>query len=139
MAEALHSASQPCRGASNSRKVQARTGAIRIDPYDDDRIIAGQGTAAKELLEDVPDLDVVIAPVSAGGLLSGTAIASKGIRPQVRVIGAEPKNADDAFQSCVPEKSFPALRRTRLRMVCVPLLRRAHSQSCRNLWTKFPP
>jgi threonine dehydratase len=87
--------------------VQARTGAILIHPYDDDRIIAGQGTAAKELLEDVPDLDVVIAPVSGGGLLSGTAIASKGIRPQVRVIGAEPKNADDAYQSLRAGKIVP--------------------------------
>jgi threonine dehydratase len=88
-------------------EVQARTGAILIHPYDDDRIIAGQGTAAKELLEDVPDLDVVIAPVSGGGLLSGTAIASKGIRPQVRVIGAEPKNAEDAFQSLRAGKIIP--------------------------------
>jgi threonine dehydratase len=88
-------------------EVQARTGAVLIHPYDDDRIIAGQGTAAKELLEDVPDLDVVIAPVSGGGLLSGTAIASKGIRPQIRVIGAEPKNADDAFQSLHAGKIVP--------------------------------
>ncbi len=88
-------------------EVQARTGAILIHPYDDDRIIAGQGTAAKELLEDVPDLDVVIAPVSGGGLLSGTAISSKGIRPQVRVIGAEPTGADDAFQSLRAGKIVP--------------------------------
>jgi threonine dehydratase len=80
-------------------KVQARTGAILIHPYDNDRIIAGQGTAALELLEDVPDLDMIIAPVSGGGLLSGTSISSKNMRPQIRVIGAEPKNADDAFQS----------------------------------------
>jgi threonine dehydratase len=91
-----------------SAEVQARTGAILIHPYDDDRIIAGQGTAAKELLEDVPDLDVVIAPVSGGGLLSGTAIASKGMRPQIRVIGAEPKNADDAFQSLRAGKIIPS-------------------------------
>jgi threonine dehydratase len=88
-------------------EVQARTGAILIHPYDDDRIIAGQGTAAKELLEDVSDLDVVIAPVSGGGLLSGTAIASKGIRPQIRVIGAEPKNADDAYESMRAGKIVP--------------------------------
>jgi threonine dehydratase len=88
-------------------EVQARTGAILIHPYDDDRIIAGQGTAAKELLEDVPELDVIIAPVSGGGLLSGTAIASKGLRPQIRVIGAEPKNADDAYQSLRAGKIVP--------------------------------
>lgn len=79
--------------------VQARTGAILIHPYDNDRIISGQGTAAAELLEDMPDLDVIIAPVSGGGLLSGTAIASKGMKPGIRVIGAEPKNADDAYRS----------------------------------------
>jgi len=80
-------------------RVQARTGAILIHPYDNDSIIAGQATAALELLEEVPDLDVIIAPVSGGGLLSGTCISSKGMRPQIRVVGAEPKNADDAFQS----------------------------------------
>jgi len=79
--------------------VQVRTGAILIHPYDNDRIISGQGTAAAELLEDMPDLDVIIAPVSGGGLLSGTAIASKGMKPGIRVIGAEPKNADDAYRS----------------------------------------
>ena len=79
--------------------VQARTGAILIHPYDNDRIIAGQGTAAAELLEEMPDLDMIITPVSGGGLLSGTAIASKGMKPQIRVVGAEPKNADDAYRS----------------------------------------
>ena len=79
--------------------VQQSTGAILIHPYDNDLIIAGQGTAAAELLEEIPDLDLIIAPVSGGGLLSGTSIASKAIRPQIRVVGAEPKSADDAFQS----------------------------------------
>ena len=79
--------------------VQARTGAILIHPYDNDRIIGGQGTAAAELLEEMPDLDMIIAPVSGGGLLSGTAIASKGMKPRIRVLGAEPKNADDAYRS----------------------------------------
>ena len=79
--------------------VQARTGSILIHPYDNDRIIAGQGTAAAELLEEMPDLDIIIAPVSGGGLLSGTAIASKGMKPRIRVLGAEPKNADDAYRS----------------------------------------
>jgi threonine dehydratase len=79
--------------------VQAQTGAVLIHPYDNDKIIAGQGTATLELMEEIPDLDVVIAPVSGGGLLSGTSIAAKGMRPQIRVVGGEPKNADDAFQS----------------------------------------
>ncbi len=79
--------------------LQAQTGAILIHPYDNDKIIAGQGTATLELMEEIPDLDLVIAPVSGGGLLSGTSIAAKGLRPQIRVVGGEPKNADDAFQS----------------------------------------
>ncbi len=77
----------------------ASSGSILIHPYDNDRIIAGQGTAALELLEEIPDLDFIIAPVSGGGLLSGTSIASRGMRPQIRVIGGEPKNADDAYRS----------------------------------------
>lgn len=79
--------------------VMARTGAVLIHPYNDNRIIAGQGTAAIELLEDVPDLDIVIAPVGGGGLLSGTAIAVKHLRPATRVIGAEPAQAADAAAS----------------------------------------
>jgi len=70
-----------------------------VHPYDDWRVIAGQGTAALELLEAFPDLDAVIAPVGGGGLLSGTAIAAKALRPGIRVYGAEPKGADDAARS----------------------------------------
>src|ERR1035437_4950730 len=75
------------------------TGAVMIHPYDDDRVIAGQGTAALELLEEIPDLDVICAPVSGGGLLSGTAIAAKSLRPGIAVVGCEPANADDAARS----------------------------------------
>jgi threonine dehydratase len=82
-----------------SRRVQERTGALMIHPYDDDRVIAGQATAAKELLEEVGDLDAVFAPVSGGGLLSGTCLGAKGIRPGVRVFGCEPAQADDAYRS----------------------------------------
>jgi threonine dehydratase len=80
-------------------KVLAETGATMIHPYDDDRIIAGQATAAKELLEEIPDLDAVLAPVSGGGLLSGTCLGAKTLRPSVRVFGCEPERADDAFRS----------------------------------------
>jgi threonine dehydratase len=80
-------------------RVQAETGAHLVHPYDDDRIIAGQATAAKELLEDVGDLDAVFAPVSGGGLLSGTCLGAKGIRADVRVVGCEPERADDAYRS----------------------------------------
>ena len=84
---------------ATSAEVMRRTGAHLVHPYNDPRVIAGQGTAALELLEDVPDLDIVIAPISGGGLLSGTAMAAKGLRPEIRVIGGEPLNADDAFRS----------------------------------------
>ncbi len=80
-------------------KIQAETGAVLIHPYDDDRIIAGQATAAKELLEEVAELDTVLAPVSGGGLLSGTCLGAKGVRATVRVFGCEPERADDAYRS----------------------------------------
>jgi threonine dehydratase len=80
-------------------RVQAETGAHLVHPYNDDRIIAGQATAAKELLEDVGDLDAVFAPVSGGGLLSGTCLGAKGIRRGVRIFGCEPERADDAYRS----------------------------------------
>jgi threonine dehydratase len=79
--------------------VQAETGAILIHPYDNDRIITGQATAAKELLEEIPDIDAVFAPVSGGGLLSGTCLAAKAMRPDIRVMGCEPARADDAYRS----------------------------------------
>jgi threonine dehydratase len=76
--------------------VGRETGATLIHPYDDVRVIAGQGTAALELLAAVPDLDVVIAPVGGGGLLSGTAIAAAAWRRGITIYGAEPAGADDA-------------------------------------------
>jgi threonine dehydratase len=79
--------------------VEAETGATLVHPYNDWRVIAGQGTAALELLEDEPNLDAVITPVGGGGLLSGTAIAAKGLRPSIKVYGAEPAGADDAYRS----------------------------------------
>jgi threonine dehydratase len=85
--------------AEAAAKIQAETGAAMIHPYDDDRIIAGQATAAKELLEELPDLDAVLTPASGGGLLSGTCLGAKGIRPEICVFGCEPERADDAFRS----------------------------------------
>jgi threonine dehydratase len=85
--------------AETAARVQAETGAALIHPYDDDRIIAGQATAAKELLEEVSDLDAVLTPVSGGGLLSGTSIAAKTMRPAIKVFGCEPERADDAYRS----------------------------------------
>jgi threonine dehydratase len=88
-------------------EVIARTGAGAVHPYDDGRVIAGQGTAALELLEEVPDLDAVIAPVGGGGLLSGTAVAARGVRPGIRVLGSEPELADDAYRSLREGKRLP--------------------------------
>jgi threonine dehydratase len=88
-------------------EVQRETGAVLIHPFDNAFVIAGQGTAALELLEDVPDLDVVIAPVGGGGLLSGTGIAAKGTKADVQVYGAEPANADDAKRSFVSGRVEP--------------------------------
>jgi threonine dehydratase len=80
-------------------EVLAETGAHEVHPYDDPRVIAGAGTAALELLGEHPDLDMVVAPVSGGGLLSGTAIATHGVNLQCQVWGAEPAGADDAYRS----------------------------------------
>jgi threonine dehydratase len=88
--------------------VMRQTGAHLVHPYNDVRVIAGQGTAALELLEDVPDLDFIITPVSGGGLLSGTAIVAKGVRTGIKVVGAEPRNADDVSRSLASGKIEPA-------------------------------
>src|SRR5208282_1693296 len=85
--------------AETAARIQAETGAVLIHPYDDDRIIAGQATAAKELLKEVAELDAVLAPVSGGGLLSGTCLGAKGLRATVRVFGCEPERGDDAYRS----------------------------------------
>jgi threonine dehydratase len=84
---------------STVRQVLASTGATLVHPYDDLRVMAGQGTAAVELLEAVPNLDVLLCPVGGGGLLSGCAVAARTIKPDIRVIGVEPAGADDAARS----------------------------------------
>ncbi len=84
---------------STQAEVIARTGATEVHPYNNEKVIAGQGTAALELLQDLPDLEVILAPVGGGGLLSGTAVAAAETRPGLRVIAAEPELADDAFRS----------------------------------------
>jgi threonine dehydratase len=85
--------------SETAARLRAETGAVMIHPYDDDRIVAGQSTAAKELLEDFPDLDAILTPVSGGGLLSGTCLGTKGQKPGVKVFGCEPERADDAYRS----------------------------------------
>jgi len=85
-------------------KMIQKSGGSIIHPYNDEKIIAGQGTAAKELIEKVPDLDAIICPVSGGGLLSGTLLAAKNLKPDIKVFGAEPENADDTYRSVLKNK-----------------------------------
>ena len=77
----------------------AAHGYTLIHPFDNDAVIAGQGTAVLELLEDHPDLDAVMAPLGGGGLLSGTALAARGVKPGIAVYGGEPRGADDGARS----------------------------------------
>jgi threonine dehydratase len=84
---------------ATAARVMAETGARLVHPFNDVRVMAGQGTAVLELLEDQPALDLVLAPIGGGGLLSGTVVAAKGVKPGIRVIGVEPAAADDAFRS----------------------------------------
>ncbi|HEX9839283.1 MAG TPA: pyridoxal-phosphate dependent enzyme [Anaerolineales bacterium] len=95
------------REATLANVVEGTRSAV-IHPYNDERVIAGQGTAVLELLEDVPDLDVIIAPVGGGGLLSGTAIAATELKPDIRVIGTEPELADDAYRSIQTGQIVPS-------------------------------
>ncbi|MCY3941216.1 MAG: pyridoxal-phosphate dependent enzyme, partial [Gammaproteobacteria bacterium] len=89
-----------------------RTKAVIIHPFDDARVIAGQGTATLELFEQVGDIDTVITPVGGGGLLSGTALAARSLRPAARVFGAEPRNVDDAWQSLKSGRIMPSTGKT---------------------------
>ncbi|MFN2109431.1 MAG: pyridoxal-phosphate dependent enzyme [Anaerolineae bacterium] len=88
--------SNPLDRENTLETVLAETGAIFIHPSNNFHVIAGQGTAALELLQEVPNLDIVMTPVGGGGLLAGTALAANGLSPHTRVIGAEPKTVDDA-------------------------------------------
>jgi len=94
---------------TTAAQVQQRTGATLIHPYDNADIIAGQGTAALELLEDRPDLDAIIAPIGGGGLISGTAIAASSLHPGIHIYGAEPLSADDAARSKAAGQCLPQL------------------------------
>ena len=105
----------PCEPTLAAREktlaeVTERTGAVFIHPYDDARIIAGQGTAAAELLDEVSGLDVMMTPVGGGGLLAGTALSCAALAPQVRVIAAEPAGADDAARSLAAGRIIPSVK-----------------------------
>jgi threonine dehydratase len=80
-------------------EVQGRTGAILIPPYNHPDVMAGQGTVALEMLDEIPDLDAIVAPIGGGGLMAGVAIAAKALKPAIRLFAAEPLGADDAARS----------------------------------------
>jgi len=97
------------REAMLAQRVE-ETGSEVVHPYNDERVIAGQGTAVLELLEEVPGLDVIIAPVGGGGLLSGTSLAAKEINQGIRVIAGEPEMANDAFRSLQAGEIIPSVK-----------------------------
>lgn len=90
-------------------KVVAETGANFVHPYDDDRVIAGQGTAALELIGELGELDHLVTPVGGGGLFSGTLIVSSELLPKAKVFAGEPSGADDAFRSLEAGHIIPSL------------------------------
>lgn len=90
-------------------RIVLETGAAFIHPNNDLRVMAGQGTAVIELLEDQPDLDLILCPVGGGGLLSGAAVAARSLRPGIRVVGVEPAGADDASRSFAAGQRLPSI------------------------------
>jgi threonine dehydratase/serine racemase len=90
-----------------AQQVLAETGGTLIHPYDHPDVIAGQGTIALELLEELPDLDAIVAPVGGGGMVSGISIAAKALKPDIRVFAAEPQGADDAARSKAAGRLIP--------------------------------
>jgi threonine dehydratase len=106
-----------------ARRLVEERGVILVPPFDDEAVIAGQGTAALELLEEIPDLDVVVTPCGGAGLLAGTAVAATGLRPGIRVLGVEPEAGNDVARSLaegtriaipVPETIADSLQTTRV-------------------------
>ena len=88
-------------------KIAKKTGATVIHPFNNPDVIAGQGTAALELIEDIEDLDAIIAPIGGGGLMSGTCVATHSLLPNAKLYGAEPKGADDAYRSLKEGRMLP--------------------------------
>jgi len=116
---------------ATAARVQQETGARMIHPFNDRFVIAGQGTVALEILQQCPEVNTIVVPVGGGGLLAGTLLAVKSLRPDVRVIAAEPELADDAFRSLKSGIIEPALRtdtiadglRTPLGTLTFPIIR----------------
>jgi len=115
------------------RRISEETGAVLAPPFDHPRIIAGQGTAALELLQEAPDLDVMLTPLGGGGLLAGCAVAAKSLRPQIRMFGVEPELGNDYWLSlkagerigiAPPETIADGLRTTRPGAHNFPIIQR---------------
>ena len=87
--------------------IAKKTGAAVIHPFNNPNVIAGQGTAALELIEEIGELDAVIAPIGGGGLMSGTCITTRSLLPKAKLFGAEPKGADDAYRSLKEGRMLP--------------------------------
>ena len=120
-----------------SKRIAEETGATMVPPYDHPWTIAGQGTAAKELLEEVPDLDALVVCVGGGGLLSGSSIAARHLRPAIRIFGVEPELANDTYLSFaagkrvkidVPPTIADGLRSTSPGQLTFPILKREVEQ-----------
>ena len=102
--------STPAAREAMADEVMRMTGATMIHPFNDSRVIAGQGTVGLEILKQYPDVETIVVPVGGGGLLAGTLIAVKSLKPSVRVIAAEPEWANDAFRSMQSGQIEPVLR-----------------------------
>ncbi len=107
-ARIVFSGNAPTDREETLAEVLKETGAVFVHPSDDLRVIAGQGTCALEVFDEVPDVDLIITPVGGGGLLSGTALATHAVSSSTRVIGAEPAAADDAYRSFTTGKLHPS-------------------------------
>jgi len=106
-AKIVWAGSNPLDREQTVKTVLEQTGVVFIHPSNNFHVIAGQGTAALELLEEVPDLDIVMTPVGGGGLLAGTALSIKALSPRTRVIGTEPETVDDAARSLRDGRIYP--------------------------------
>lgn len=95
---------------STLKKLIEKNGAVFIHPYDNHEVICGQGTAAIEFLREIPDLDIIMTPIGGGGLFSGTLISARAVLPEIKIYGAEPKNADDAYRSFKSKRLIPSDR-----------------------------
>ncbi|MHA1304005.1 MAG: threonine ammonia-lyase [Candidatus Heimdallarchaeaceae archaeon] len=108
--EVVFCGNEPSNREETTSKLIKQYGYTLIHPSNNWDIIFGAGTVAYELLQEINDLDYVFAPVGGGGLLSGTAIATKGLSPHTKVIGVEPANADDAYRSLKDGKIYPSIK-----------------------------